>query len=880
MTSPTGQSDRLSAALAGRYRIERELGAGGMATVYLAFDEKHDRKVAIKVLKPELAAVLGAERFVVEIKTTAAMSHPHILPLFDSGTADGFLFYVMPYIQGETIRERLNRETQFGVEEAVRIAREIADALDYAHRHGVIHRDIKPENILLHDGNAMVMDFGIALAVSAAAGGRMTETGLSLGTPHYMSPEQATAEKEITARSDQYSLASVLYEMLAGDPPFTASAAQAVIMKIITEPAPSVTTRRKNVPNNVDAALGKALEKLPADRFESAKAFADALANPHFQGDGSALAGPIRSRAQSHAPWIAGIAVAALVGFSSAWYARGAGASAVSNGPVLRFDLPDPQASRLVTIDGSEFPLLPDGSGRVLIANGPQGRGIYVQSLAGGEPRFLPAPDAMVGARALADGSGVSYYTFLSNTLSRLRVAPMSGAPPRTWTDSVRLMTATDAEGWLYASHHADRGLVRVDPTGQRVEHLTELDSANGDVVHLGPALEPNGEIVAFQINGRETSTLAVLDLRTKAVKRLGAGNTPQFLSDKVLLFADDRGTLYAVRFDADRMEFAGSPVPVLEGMATSVFRSHDYELTKTGTLSYVRAADGPWAIVRAGSGGAQAVVRGERGRPIGFQVNSRGDQVLTTGPSGLEIHSTNGTVRRITAPRVVSPIGWLPDAAGLAYVGNDSATGPVVFTVRIDGSSPPALLRPGGAEGPRVVSASWSRTGVSYRYGNGEIWFAPNGGGPPARVATGTQHRMSPDGRYVAFRTNPGPSATQQRITVAAVPPGAGRWEVADGSNPEWSGDGRALYFATSVNAYETVPPTVMKVPILSGPTFAFGVAGVASSPPENALPLWAIDGNGAVYWATAAKARSAVILNWPRAVDSLMRAATPKRN
>ena len=216
-------AERLSAALGGRYRIERELGAGGMATVYLAEDLKHDRKVAIKVLKPELAAVLGAERFVQEIKTTASMSHPHILPLFDSGTADGFLFYVMPYIEGETIRDKLNRETQCGVDEAVRITREVADALDYAHRRGVIHRDIKPENLLLHDGRAMVMDFGIALAVSAAAGGRMTETGLSLGTPHYMSPEQATAEKDLTPRADVYSLATVCYEMLTGNPPHVAS---------------------------------------------------------------------------------------------------------------------------------------------------------------------------------------------------------------------------------------------------------------------------------------------------------------------------------------------------------------------------------------------------------------------------------------------------------------------------------------------------------------------------------------------------------------------------------------------------------------------------------------------------------------------------------
>ncbi|HUE96401.1 MAG TPA: serine/threonine-protein kinase, partial [Longimicrobiaceae bacterium] len=250
---------RLAAALEGRYRIERELGQGGMATVYLAADLKHDRRVALKVLKPELAAVLGAERFVVEIKTTAALQHPHLLPLFDSGSADGFLYYVMPFIDGETLRAKLDRETQLGIEEAVKMATSVADALDYAHRRGVIHRDIKPENILLHDGRPVVADFGIALAVSAAAGGRMTETGLSLGTPHYMSPEQATAEREISARSDVYSLASVLYEMLAGSPPHTGGSAQQVIMKIIAEEAAPVSKLRRSVPSNVAAALAKAL---------------------------------------------------------------------------------------------------------------------------------------------------------------------------------------------------------------------------------------------------------------------------------------------------------------------------------------------------------------------------------------------------------------------------------------------------------------------------------------------------------------------------------------------------------------------------------------------------------------------------------------------
>src|SRR5687767_14436821 len=253
-----------------------------MATVYLAQDIRHDRKVALKVLKPELAAVLGNDRFVVELKTTAALQHPHILPLFDSGSADGFLYYVMPYIQGETLRSKLDRETQLGIDEAVRIATAVADALDYAHRHGVIHRDIKPENILLHEGRPLVADFGIALAVSAAAGGRMTETGLSLGTPHYMSPEQATEEKEIGPRSDVYSLASVLYEMLTGDPPHTGASAQQIIMKIVTEEAAPVTTLRRSVPPHVAAAVAQALEKLPADRFDSARMFADALRDERF----------------------------------------------------------------------------------------------------------------------------------------------------------------------------------------------------------------------------------------------------------------------------------------------------------------------------------------------------------------------------------------------------------------------------------------------------------------------------------------------------------------------------------------------------------------------------------------------------------------------
>ena len=265
-------------ALADRYRLGRELGAGGMATVYLAHDRKHDRDVAIKVLHPDLGAALGAERFLSEIKTTARLQHPHILPLLDSGAADGLLYYVMPFVRGETLRARLERERQLSIPDALRIAREVASALDHAHKQGIIHRDIKPENILLQDGAAVVADFGIALAVQCAGGQRMTQTGLSLGTPQYMSPEQAMGERAIDARSDIYALGAVTYEMLTGEPPFSGNSVQAIVARVLTERPTSLRTIRDTVSPSVEAAVLQALAKLPADRPENARQFADALA--------------------------------------------------------------------------------------------------------------------------------------------------------------------------------------------------------------------------------------------------------------------------------------------------------------------------------------------------------------------------------------------------------------------------------------------------------------------------------------------------------------------------------------------------------------------------------------------------------------------------
>ena len=277
---PPDQLARLATALAGRYAVERELGHGGMATVYLADDLKHHRKVAIKVLRPELSAALGAERFSREIRIAAGLTHPHILALHDSGEADGLLFYVMPYVRGESLRQKLDRQGQLPIDEALRIVRQVASALEHAHAQNLVHRDIKPENILLHEGEAMVTDFGIALAAGAADGERLTETGLMVGTPEYASPEQAVGERQLDARTDVYSLACVLYEMLTGEPPFTGRSAQAVIAKRFTDPVPSVRRLRPTVPTVVDQALLIGLAKIPADRFPSMGRFADALTKP------------------------------------------------------------------------------------------------------------------------------------------------------------------------------------------------------------------------------------------------------------------------------------------------------------------------------------------------------------------------------------------------------------------------------------------------------------------------------------------------------------------------------------------------------------------------------------------------------------------------
>ena len=371
MTEPIAQ---LNTALAGRYAVEREIGRGGMATVFLARDLRHDRLVALKLLNPELGAVLGVERFLSEIKVTANLQHPHLLPLFDSGEADGLLFYVMPYVDGESLRARLDREKQLPTDEAIAIAVAVASALEHAHQQGVIHRDLKPENILLQAGQAVVADFGIALAVSKAGGARVTQTGLSLGTPQYMSPEQATGDRVIDRRSDIYSLAAVTYEMLTGEPPHTGSTMQAIIARVLTDRPRSVRATRPNLPAHVEVAIDRALEKLPADRWNSAREFSEALQG---KGSGGGTTGTasrfVPAAAPSRGPWPArlrdpfgaGLAVLAIAGAGfGAWQWRAA--HAVEPGQPVRFTLARPPGVKAWTSSTQDTKVAISRDGRTL----------------------------------------------------------------------------------------------------------------------------------------------------------------------------------------------------------------------------------------------------------------------------------------------------------------------------------------------------------------------------------------------------------------------------------------------------------------------------------------------------------------------------------
>ena len=574
-------TERLSSALADRYRIERRLGEGGMATVYLAEDLKHKRQVAVKVLRPELAAVLGAERFVQEITTTANLQHPHILPLFDSGEADSFLYYVMPYIEGETLRSKLDREKQLGIDESVKIATEVADALDYAHRHGVIHRDIKPENILLHDDRPMVADFGIALALSAAAGGRMTETGLSLGTPHYMSPEQATAEKEISARSDVYSLGSVLYEMLTGEPPHLGNSAQQIIMKIIADDARPVTELRKLVPPNVAAAVAKSLEKLPADRFTSAAEFGAALTESGFVHR-TAISTVTAGTAATRPRWLQPVHAATTVVLALALIWAFTRSSRAPAPVVMRTMLAD----SLPAIYG--LAVSPDGSLIAMSMGAVGGRQLYMRRMDELELRPIPGTEGGQQPHFSPDGQYLAFTQpdFGSGTAQQsFRKVSVTGGPSMLIMDSA-WDGSWGKDGSMVVAREDGLYLIEPEADPRRVVE------GSTDMAPRRPHMLPDGSGILFDTGGGLRGRRVMLWDRGSDELRLIAaeGSNPRYLPTGHVAYLAPDNTMLAVPFDLDRNESFGTPVPLLLDVWAPLDGYAAFAVSGGGTMLYATA--------------------------------------------------------------------------------------------------------------------------------------------------------------------------------------------------------------------------------------------------------------------------------------------------
>ena len=826
-------TQRLTTALADRYRIERHIGDGGMAIVFQAEDLKHKRKVAVKVLRPELAAVLGAERFVQEIETTANLQHPHILPLHDSGDADGFLYYVMPFIDGETLRDKLNRETQLGIEEAVKITTEVADALNYAHRNNVIHRDIKPENILLHDGRPMVADFGIALALSAAAGGRMTETGMSLGTPHYMSPEQATAEKDLTNRSDIYSLGCVLYEMLTGDPPHTGSSAQAIIMKIVTDEARPVTELRKSVPPHVAAATAKSLEKLAADRFESAAKFAEALTNPAFTVPTTQAA----SVAGAPARWSwnrlsLGLAAAlVIVTAVAAWSLL----QPEPPKPVSRYSVLLPEGQRLAGLWG-RVALSPDGSRLVYAGGGEGGQNqlwvrhrdqLEATALAGTEGAVAPffSPDGdQVGFLAIASGSG-------------LNVASLRGGPPIQVTDSLvgPAGGSWGPDGFIYTDGAGNTPLVRVLAAGGAPEWFTTLDSASGEANHRFPDVLPKGKGVIFTVGYGQTGVLeaniAVADVATGAHQVLLRGAYARYATSGHLLYVTDNGTLMAVPFDENSLTIEGEPTALVDGIALRTFNVPDLAVSHNGTLVYaVGGAAGPGGkLVWVDRDGRSApVAEGWTDAVTSLALSPDGTQ-LAVSIAEDETHVWIGQLARGTRSRLTfqgtrnDRPEWTPDGRSVAFMTN-RLSNLAIFQRRADGTAAAELLL--DVDVPlQEVRLTRDGAWLVHRRGslnNSDLYALRIGGDSALVPLVTTEFRetapaVSPDGRWLAYVSN---ETGRMEVYVHPFPNvDDGRWLVSTGggTEPVWARSGRELF-------YRNGRQDLVAVAVLPGEAFAMG--------------------------------------------------------
>ncbi len=796
--------ERLQQALADRYHIERELGAGGMATVYLAQDLKHDRDVALKVLRPELAAVLGAERFLAEIRISARLDHPHILTLIDSGRTDGFLWYVLPYVRGESLRARLEREHQLPIPDALAITKQIAGALDYAHRQGVIHRDVKPENILVQEGEAVLTDFGIALAVREAAGPRLTETGRSLGTPQYMSPEQATGARGLDGRSDVYALGAVLYEMLVGEPPHTGATAQVVIAKLLTERPTQVRVLRDTVPEGIDTAVAKALAKVPADRFTSAEAFARALEST------GATARATRRWSRS-AVLALGVSLLALVAAGLWVVSRRAGRSAAAAYP---------NRTQITFTGNASWPALsPDGREIAYVlsdcSNGPCRYGIEVQDLAGGGSRRLVDDAAAIGRLSWSpDGR------FLL-VLGRLRsgggshLVPILGGGPRylwpgfaSFTPQGDSLLLTGGDWW-----------VRVATLDGEPRDSFEVQHHGGS--GLGPAVAlRGGRWVAVAFGTAVGGQTSIVDRHGMEQDRLATGlqayELPRVSDGELWLdFSSNisHGPLVRVPLSFARGQFGAARDTVLDHngagfdvapdgrMIAYVDGAYQYNVWTLGLDETLKGRFAPRNRLLSSTALAVALLSPDASRVLVSRTQgSRVTLSVLPWGGGPEVNIRSGTAVKAFAT-------WTPDGlvayaleevSGLRFVAADPGTGATVRSLTVRDSSTGAY-----DEFAALADSGWawvpgSRRVVRVQYpGDG---IPRDLAVPDSGLVVGLQ--AAPDGRRLGIEAIvPGSLAVYQVVLPEGRVTRLASFRPQSNGDASWLADGGLLVFAEQRN-------------------------------------------------------------------------------
>ncbi len=772
-----------------------------MATVYLAHDLKHDRKVAIKVLRSELAAVIGAERFLREIKTIANLQHPHILGLIDSGEVSGTAYYVMPFVDGESLRDRLHREQQLPIADAVRVATEVASALDYAHRHGIIHRDIKPENILLHDGRALVADFGIALAASKVGGARMTETGMSLGTPTYMSPEQAMGEREITARSDVYALGCVTYEMLIGEAPFTGPTAQAIVAKVMTAEPAGLIAQRRSVPPAVEDAVLTALNKLPADRFATAAEFAQALAAPVTAARRTTVMRAGRPGPRRFA-WLPAVMIGAvafglgLLAASAVWRPSGPQFAPV----VLRYAMALPDSAALVDQVGSGLAYAPDGSAFAYTSR------LGLMLRAADRLDAVPVAGARRGVNPFfsPDARWLGYMDG-----ARVVKVPLAGGAPVTICDSC-IGYAFSWGGDDTIRYHSvpfsnpnTRVLMAVSARGGKPYELARDSTAREDF--RAPVLLPGTRTVLFSVYSGASSQLAALNLETREITRFDQpGFTPQWVAAGFVVLGSSDGSLIALPFDAKRARPSGPPVTIARDVSQPDAFSSRAAVSASGAVIYPQSGgDVPRHLVLVGRSGSADPIPGEarlftspRFSPDGHRL-ALGITDQTEAKDIWVFDVSQRTWSRLTTSGISNRPVWTPDGRRLVYSSHDD-----LWWIAADGSGrPESLLVAAGNRFAGSVTPD-GRTVVfqeqaSDRNGIRSLVFDS---APASRLVIPgnfgeTAPALSPDGKWLAYQSD---ETGRMEVYVRPYPGPGARVSVSlrGGTEPVWGHSGRELFF------------------------------------------------------------------------------------